>query len=614
MQSVARRKNSRPVDGMKEITMRYFVRCVCVCSVWLAGVAVLIAADLTQDELDRGIVPKPGDSVILRDFSKLTPQNALSTKSTRVKWWLRPYTEANGGPDRVMLMTVQRDMDRPESCLVPRVTYPLALRGWYAVWIATYRGPYGGGIDAKLSGDDCFVHINPQQVELHSKRPKPRTGVVVEVNYKPAADLTGQSLDFQQPYGSYESFHWGFCEASLAYIRLVRLSDEQVAAFKADQTNNDRRRIAIDDDNMSRYWQWGGRDAQDILRIYEDFRYHDILFHGLCLGGSTSLKVPTPYSDVEDDNGQRLGDKRIRTLYRDLLAKGVDMLQLAAQRAHKYGIKVLPTLRMSVCYSPGPHFRALSGKYHLKGTYQLDFAYPQVRDHLVRQIRYILEKYDVDGFMLDFTRHCVYFNPDEPRKNELMNAFSAQMRKMVDEVGAKKGKKLLLAAEFSEAAYVSGFMKNYLKVDVKPEERLAYQGIDPAAWVRNGYYDIIIPEGKNIEKYIAMTRGTTTRCFPRWEFGSTLHTEPLAAGGHDPTPAEDKTDRPVDAHNGPRDIEAGWLQLCEKGADGVYLFNNELSWNTWRRLGHLDEVRTRVAAGAVDGLIEGPAITFVDKR
>ena len=139
-------------------------------------------------------------------------------------------------------------------------------------------------------------------------------GAVVEVNYKPAADLTGQSLEFQQPFGTYESFHWGFCEASLAYIRLVRLSDQQVAAFKADQADNSRRRIAVDDDNMSRYWMWGGESADKILRMYESLRYDDILFHGLNIGSSTSLHIPTPYSDLYVDLDQRLGDKRIRTM------------------------------------------------------------------------------------------------------------------------------------------------------------------------------------------------------------------------------------------------------------------------------------------------------------
>ena len=49
---------------------------------------------------------------------------------------------------------------------------------------------------------------------------------------------------------------------------------------------------------MSRFWMWGCQGAEDILRIYEPFRYHDILFHGLCLGAWTDLIVPTPYSDM----------------------------------------------------------------------------------------------------------------------------------------------------------------------------------------------------------------------------------------------------------------------------------------------------------------------------
>lgn len=572
---------------------------------------LLSAGELTQTDLDRGVVPAPGDSVILRDFSKLAPQDALSTTSQRGKWWLRPYQEKSG-PQQIMLMTVERDMDRPKTCLVPRVTYPLSLQGWYEVWIGAYRGPYGGGVDVKLTGDDCFVHINPQQVELHAKRAKPQVGVVVEVNYKPAADLTGQSLEIQQPFGSYESFHWGFCEASLAYIRLVRLSDRQVEAFKADQANNDRRRIAVDDDNFSRYWMWGGKGAEDILRIYEPFRYQDMLFHVLCLGVSTELVVPTPYSDLRINNGARLGDKRMRTTYPDLIAKGVDMLELAAARAHQYGIKLLPSLRLS-SGGAGKQHEELAKKYRIKTCNRLDFAYPEVRDHYVKLVRYIFEKYDVDGFVLDFTRHCVYFNADEPQKEKWMNAFCAQMRGMVDEVSAKKGKKLLLAATFSELDYVSGFMKHHLKVDVKPADRLAYQGIDVAAWVKNGYYDVLMPEGRNVEKYIAMTRGTTTMCLPRWEFHRTMHGEPVGSGAHDPTPAEDKKDRPMNPHNGPRDFEAGWLHLYEKGADGVYLFNLELGENTLSRMGHIDEVRARVASDAVYGMIEGPAIEFMER-
>lgn len=580
------------------------------CSIWLVCAQILLGADLSQADLNLGAIPKPGDSILLCDFSKLTPQSALSDRSQRGKWWLRPYREADGGPEKTMLMTVERDMDHPETCLVPRVTYPLKLEGWYEVWIGTYRNSYGGGVDVKLTGDDCFVHMNPQQVARHAKRPKPRIGAIVELNYKPAVDLTGQDIEFQQPYGSYQSFHWGFCEASLAYIRLVRLSDEQVAAFKADQADNTRRRIAVDDDNGSRYWMWGCKGEEDIQRIYEPFRYQDLVLHGLCLGASTDLVVPTPYSDVQITPGDRLGDARIRTLFPDLVARNIDLLKVAVDRAHKYGIKLLPTLRMSVYCQAGPRYKELRDRYAIKTCDRLDFAYPEVREHYVKIVRYILTKYDVDGFMLDFTRHAVYFNADEPRKVELMNTFCSQMRKMVDEISVEKGKKLLLAASFSEGEYVSWFVERYLKVKAKPEERLTYQGIDVEAWVKNGYYDILMPEGVHVEKYIAMTRGTTTQCFPRWEFHSNIYNEPVGADVHDATAEEDKQDRPMNPHNGPSDFEAGWLHLCDKGADGLYLFNNEGGWSTLGRMGHIDELRARVAAGATYGIIEGPAIDF----
>ncbi|MBN1344805.1 MAG: hypothetical protein JXQ73_19080 [Phycisphaerae bacterium] len=567
---------------------------------------------LTQQDLDRGATPAPGDQIILRDWSRLSPKDALSDRSTPGKWWRRRYNEKDKpGDGGTILMTVERNMDRPDTCIVPAVTYPLALRGWYSVWVATYRGAYGGGVDVRLTGDDCFVHMDPQQVAYHSERPKPRVGAIVEINYRPAADLTGQGLVFQQPFGTYESFWWGFSEASLAYIRLVRLSDDEVAAFKQDQARNDPRLIAYDDDNFSRFWMWGGKDRTDVLRTIEMFRYHDIAFFGLCLGATTALHVPTPHTDLSVPAGRRLGDERARRTFRAFQEKGIDRLALMTERAHKYGFKLMPTLRMSAIYNSGPNYKALS-KWRLKNNVHLDYAQPRIRDYFVSVVRHILETYDVDGFILDFTRHCVYFNPDEPDKVGKMGLFCDAMRKMVDEVSAKKGRKLLLAATFSEKDYVSGFHAHHLKSTVKPEERLAVQGIDVALWAKKGYFDIIMPEGPHWAKYIEMTRGTKTKCYPRWTYTCDYNGKALGGNIHDPTPKEDKKDRPINPHCGPLDYESGWLKLRDKGADGLYVFNNAQGWATLRRMGHLDEVRQRVQAKAVYGLSEGPIVQFVD--
>jgi hypothetical protein len=572
------------------------VTCQIVTAAVLTGTAG--GGTLSQADLDRGTVPKPGDQVILRDFARLAPQEAIGKTSVPGKWWLRPY-KTDRGETGTMLMTVQRNMARPESCIVPAVTYPLSLKGWYEIWVATYRGPYGGGIDVRLTGDDCFVHLDPQQVDFHPKRPKPRVGAIVEINYKPAADLTGQGLVFQQPFGTYESFHWGFCEASLAYIRLVRLSDEQVAAFKKDQASDDRRLIAFDDDYFSRFWMWDGQDRQTVLRVMEAFRYHDIAFFGMNIGAMASVVVPTPYSDLRVSNMRRLGDRRVNASYKSFIDKGIDPVAISAERAHAYGFKLLPTLRMSSAYDRGPKYKALS-KWLLKDRVHFNFACDEIHDYYVKLVRYILEKYDVDGFVLDYTRHRIHFNKDQPDKARYMNEFSRKMREMVDQVSKAKGKKLLLAASFTEASYA------------RAQPLLEYQGIDVAAWVKGGYYDIIMPEGRNIDTYIKLTRGTSTKCFPRWTATRDIRGEALGPNVHDPTPQEDTKDRPINPHLGPKDYEAGWLKLRESGADGLYVFNNAHGWTSLRRMGHLDEVRRRVQAGEVYGVVEGPIVRFED--
>ena len=580
---------------------------------WIASVVLLSASPgggrtLSQADLDRGETPRPGDQVVLRDWSRLSPQDALSKTSMRGRWWLRPY-KTDDGRSGTMVMTVERDMAKPETCLAPPMTYPLRLSGWYEVWIATYRGPYGGGVDVRLTGDDCFVHMCPQQVAFHGKRPTPKVGAIVEINYKPAVEMTGQGLVFQQPFGTYESFHWGFCEASLAYIRLVRLSDKQVAAFKADQARPDRRRMAFDDDNFSRFWMWGGQDRYDVLRTIEMFRYHDIAFFGMCLGATTALHVPTPHTDMTVNHGRRLGDARFRKTSKLFTDKGIDRLAVCAERAHRYGFKLLPTMRMSAIYHRGAVHKSLS-KWLIKGNVHLDFARPEIHDFYAKVVRYILEHYDVDGFICDFTRHCIYFHPDEPDKVGKMAAFCQALRAVVDQVGAKKGRKLLLAATFSEKSYVSGFHKHHLKADVGASERLAVQGIDVALWVKKGYFDIIMPEGPNWAKFIKMTRGTTTKCYPRWTYTCDYNGKALGGNIHDPTPKEDKKDRPINPHCGPRDYEAGWLEFRQAGADGLYVFNNAQGWPTLRQMGHPEEVKQRVGAGKPYGLIEGPIVRF----
>ena len=139
-------------------------------------------------------------------------------------------------------------------------------------------------------------------------------------------------------------------------------------------------------------------------------------------------------------------------------------------------------------------------------------------------IRYIIENYDVDGFILDFTRHCVYFNADEPRKNELMNAFSAQMRKMVDEVRPRRARSFCWLPRFPRRLRLGIFQA------VSEGRREARRAVGVSGHRRGGldqerllrYHHARGATSRSISR---MTRGTTTRCFPRWDFRRTPHAE-----------------------------------------------------------------------------------------
>ena len=64
----------------------------------LAVNLVCSAVELTDKDLAAGKKPKVGDTVILSDFTKCFPRSALSSKSEKGKWWLRPYkTETTEG-------------------------------------------------------------------------------------------------------------------------------------------------------------------------------------------------------------------------------------------------------------------------------------------------------------------------------------------------------------------------------------------------------------------------------------------------------------------------------------------------------------------------------------
>jgi 1,4-alpha-glucan branching enzyme len=83
-------------------------------------------------------------------------------------------------------------------------------------------------------------------------------------------------------------------------------------------------------------------------------------------------------------------------------------------------------------------------------SYCLDYSRQEVQDYILSSLEDIASKYDVDGFQLDlmrFPRHLSGKNFDEVwEKRHALTHFMGNVRAMLDEIGERRGNKILLSA------------------------------------------------------------------------------------------------------------------------------------------------------------------------
>jgi len=108
------------------------------------------SAELTEADLDVGKQPAIGDCVLLKDFSRCTPDAAVVGQSEKGKWWLRPYRTSSGATGK-MLCVEARDKENPQTCIAPELTYPTKLDGLYEIWVGTCPNILRQEVDAGLT-------------------------------------------------------------------------------------------------------------------------------------------------------------------------------------------------------------------------------------------------------------------------------------------------------------------------------------------------------------------------------------------------------------------------------------------------------------------------------
>ena len=305
---------------------------------------------------------------------------------------------------------------------------------------------------------------------------------------------------------------------------------------------------------------------------------------------------------------------------------GRDTLEIQLDFSHEHGMEAAWCLRMNDIHDAFPpgsrrwtyglapfkqeHPDCMMGEqgdwdkyghhHHPKGQWtRLDFANPEVREHIFRIIEEVAENYDVDLIGMEFFKYWPFFresrdgDPVEPEHVEIMNDLLRRIRRMADDVASRRGRPLLLAAHtpFSLADCI-------------------HVGVDLETWLAEGLIDQLMPGGSlesvfcsSYSDIIALGHKYEVPVYPcvswgfwdRWaflglsdgkyrQFGSWIET---LYGGQ-----PERAGKPsfILVFNGWEGTLAAWRgaasNLFNAGADGLYLFNpafGEPQW--WREIG-----------------------------
>ena len=551
------------------------------------------------------------DPVYLTDMGACRPANALSPETGRGRWRTLPYeTDELSG---VMLIG-------STEAGAPDVTYPLEVSGWHAVSIGVFGGyQEPNQVLARLTGDETFTVLRLQRHETTPWYRQYAGEPIWEIFWK-VADLTDRQIVIgQQTWrtasgegpGSHQSI-----ESMLAYIKLVPLSDSEVAAHQADLTRTENRRLFTHND--AGVHSHLPTTAEEIRRNLEEYRNTDFSRIYWEAGYGDQMNY---FSEVGSVRGSVSGERREGPFsqyitdesWRILREKGIDPFRVALEYAHEIGMEFHAGLRVSGFNFPPPYDHNRGPSFfrnhpELRGTDRagrpnprLAYTYQETRQYVLSLVREFASKFPVDGIALLFNRRLpvVDYEPplvegfkseygEDPRqiderdprwlqyRSRVMTQFMRQVREAMDQVAEETGR--------TSPIGVSTIVTN------SRDENL-YYGLDMDTWVKEGLVDTLIPYSSNpnfnsndpswedvsdAEYWIALTKGTST------ELALNIMPRQMSA----------------------EEYRRRLAPLYEAGVEHLYFWDGAMgrAHNTgashvMRRLGHKEEVAAWVEAG-----------------
>jgi hypothetical protein len=171
---------------------------------------------------------------------------------------------------------------------------------------------------------------------------------------------------------------------------------------------------------------------------------------------------------------------------------GIDPYRLWIARARRHGISPWISMRMNDVHAADdpksylhsefwrahPHLRRMPEGPTTPWTNQaLNYVHPEVREHQLSFLRELFERYDPDGFEIDWMRFGYHLTPGrEAEEKHVLTAFMREVDALRRQWSEKRGRRILIA----------------VRIPAHPDAA-AGLGMDALAWAREGWVDWLIP-------------------------------------------------------------------------------------------------------------------------
>jgi hypothetical protein len=486
----------------------------------------------------------------------------------------------------------------PDDADAPDLTLPLNVTGWHAIHLGLWEA--GARIRARLGSDLGWVPFrqttDPAKL-FYDVHP------IEEVLFK-IADLRNEHLAIcqtpQRPAG-------------LAYVKLIPLTDADVAAVKADRADRGNRRLTASCDGFSFLASGEVRTREDVLEQTEIFRNTDfdtlVLQMGTADGVNYESAVGHPlWTALSPYPGRPY--RNYAESCRALNAEGIHPTRTLIEGAHDAGLEVHVASRVAAWEMIGPAGGLLNSPFYRQHPEwrcqerngsdfpRMSFAIPEVRAHVIGVLREAL-RFGADGVNILYARgvplvlfedaFCDPFRRcygQDPRgldshderlheaRGEILTTFMREIRSMLDEEGERRGRRPALSA-----------------FTLWDEPTNLHYGIDVRRWAAEGFVDMVLPykpAGDDLAGYpydlafyrsVCEPKGIPVRpTFTAWAL-------PCRVGVLQAV------------------LEAAVKQY-EQGATGFTFWDAHsrsdvaFMWNAMARLGHRAELPERIKAGA----------------